>query len=318
MTNLPLRLREELETVLWPFEVDQHQVADRGTTHKWMFRMPDGAAIETVAMGYRNRTTLCVSSQAGCALACTFCATGQFGFQRQLKAGEIFAQLAYANAFIRSQPLGGSPTRVTNVVFMGMGEPLANYPRVREAIRLMTEEAGMSARSLTVSTVGVVPGIRRLADDPWPVKLAVSLHAADDALRSQLVPLNRRYPLSEVEKAAAYFFKKKRRRVSLEWTMISDVNDDLGQAENLATIARRLQAHVNLIALNPTPLSSDLPSSRHAIEGFAAHLRTRGVNVTVRDTRGTQIDAACGQLRIGAAEKRKPRSRPSLVLEPLR
>lgn len=318
MTNLPLGLREDLEAGLWPFEVDRHQVADRGATHKWLFRMPDGAAIEAVVMGYRSRTTLCVSSQAGCALACTFCATGQFGFQRHLQAGEIFAQLAYANAFIRSQPLRGSPPRVTNVVFMGMGEPLANYPRLREAIRLMTEEAGMSARSLTVSTVGVVPGMRRLADDRWPVKLAVSLHAADDDLRSRLVPLNRRYPLSEVEKAAAYFFEKKRRRVSLEWTMIRDVNDDLGQADGLADIARRLRAHVNLIALNPTPLSSDLPSSRQAIERFAARLRTRGVNVTVRDTRGTRIDAACGQLRVKAAGAKSPRSRRSLVPQPRR
>ena len=298
MTNLPTGLRESLADGLWPFQVEQHQVADRGATYKWLFRMPDGAAIEAVAMGYRSRTTLCVSSQAGCALACTFCATGQFGFERHLQAGEIVAQLAYANAFLRSHPLRNSPPRVTNVVFMGMGEPLANYPRLREAIRMMVEEVGISARSLTVSTVGVVPGIRRLADDPWPVKLAVSLHASDDDLRSRLVPLNKRYPLSEVEKAAAYFFANKRRRVSLEWTMIKDVNDDRSQAEGLAAIARRLRAHVNLIALNPTPLSPDLPSTPQVIGGFAAALRARGVNVTVRDTRGTQIDAACGQLRV--------------------
>lgn len=301
MTNLPLGLRRDLADRLWPFEVGQHQVADRRATYKWLFRMSDQAAIEAVAMGYGSRTTLCVSSQAGCALACTFCATGQYGFERHLQAGEILAQLAYANAFLRSHPLRNSPPRVTNVVFMGMGEPLANYPRLREAIRLMVEEVGMSARSLTVSTVGVVPGIRRLADDPWPVKLAVSLHASDDDLRSRLVPLNRRYPLAEVEKAAAYFFEKKRRRISLEWTMIRDVNDHLSQAEGLAAIARRLRAHVNLIALNPTPRSTDLPSTPEVIRGFAATLRSRGVNVTVRDTRGTQIDAACGQLRVEAS-----------------
>lgn len=304
MTNLPGRFRDGLADRLWPFEVEQHQVADRGATYKWLFRMPDGAAIEAVAMGYRSRTTLCVSSQAGCALACTFCATGQFGFERHLQAGEIVAQLAYANAFVRSHPLRNSPPRVTNVVFMGMGEPLANYPRLREAIRLMVEEVGMSARSLTVSTVGVVPGIRRLADDPWPVKLAVSLHASDDELRSQLVPLNRRYPLSEVEKAVSYYFKRKRRRVSLEWTMIKDTNDDLSQAEGLAAIARRLRAHVNLIALNPTPLSADLPSPRPVIDRFAAALRAKGVNVTVRNTRGKEIDAACGQLRVKASRTR--------------
>ncbi|MCE2527396.1 MAG: 23S rRNA (adenine(2503)-C(2))-methyltransferase RlmN [Actinomycetia bacterium] len=298
MTNLPIGLRRALAERLWPFEVEQHQVADRRATYKWLFRMPDGAAIEAVAMGYGSRTTLCVSSQAGCALACTFCATGQFGFERHLQAGEILAQLAYTNAFLRSQPLRNAPPKVTNVVFMGLGEPLANYPRLREAIRLIVEEVGMSARSLTVSTVGVVPGIRRLADDPWPVKLAVSLHASDDDLRSRLVPLNRRYPLAEVENAAAYFFRKKRRRISLEWTMIRDVNDDLSQAEGLAAIARRLRAHVNLIALNPTPLSADRPSTSEVIRRFAATLRSRGVNVTVRDTRGTQIDAACGQLRV--------------------
>lgn len=298
MTNLPGDLRHALSARLWPFEVVEHQSADRGTTHKWLFRTGDGAAIEAVVMGYRNRTTLCVSSQAGCALACTFCATGQFGFERHLQAGEIVAQVAYANAFLRTHPLGSSPTRVTNVVFMGMGEPLANYPRLRSAIGLMVGEMGMSARSLTVSTVGVAPGMRRLADEPWPVNLAVSLHAADDELRSRLVPLNRRYPLSEVEAAASYFFEKKGRRVSLEWTMIRGVNDDRSQADRLAAIARRLRAHVNLIALNPTPLSADLPSTPQAINRFAAALRGQGVNVTVRDTRGADIDAACGQLRV--------------------
>lgn len=298
MTNLPGDLRRALSGRLWPFEVEEHQSADRGATHKWLLRTGDGAAIEAVVMGYRTRTTLCVSSQAGCALGCTFCATGQFGFERHLQAGEIAAQVAYANAFLRRHPLGSSPPRVTNVVFMGMGEPLANYPRLRTAIGLMIGEMGMSARSLTVSTVGVVPGIRRLADDPWPVKLAVSLHAADDELRSRLVPLNRRYPLSEIEAAASYYFEKKGRRVSLEWTMIRGVNDHRSQADRLAAIARRLRAHVNLIALNPTPLSADRPSGPQAIRRFAAALSEGGVNVTVRDTRGTDIDAACGQLRV--------------------
>ncbi len=310
MTNLPKALRAQLEDRLWPFRVAAPQVADRGTTYKWLFQMPDGAAVEAVAMGYGRRTTLCVSSQAGCALACTFCATGQFGFERHLQAGEIVAQLVYANAFLRSQPLRGSPSRVTNVVFMGMGEPLANYPRLREAIGVMVEEVGISARSLTVSTVGVVPGMRRLADDRWPVSLAVSLHAADDDLRSQLVPINRRYPLSEVEAAARYFFEKKGRRVSLEWTMIRGVNDDVSQAEGLAKIARRLRAHVNLIALNPTPLSADRPSSPQMIKRFARELAERRVNVTVRDTRGTRIDAACGQLRVKSGKVAVPNPSP--------
>ena len=315
MTNLPSDLRGSLEDRLWPFEVGEHQVADQGATHKWLFTMPDGAAIEAVAMGYGTRTTLCVSSQAGCALACTFCATGQFGFERHLQAGEIVAQLTYANAFLRAHPMQGSPARVTNVVFMGMGEPLANYPRLRESIRLMVEEVGMSARSLTVSTVGVVPGIRRLAEEPWPVNLAVSLHAADDELRSQLVPLNRRYPLAQVEAAASYYFQRKGRRVSLEWTMIKDVNDGPSQAEGLALIARRLRAHVNLIALNTTPLSTDVPSSPAAIKRFAATLRNRGVNVTVRNTRGTKIDAACGQLRVKSLPAKQRSSARRRVLD---
>jgi 23S rRNA (adenine2503-C2)-methyltransferase len=297
MTNLPAALREELAEDLWPFALTAEQRGDGGTTVKWLFTAPDGAGIEAVLMGYADRVTLCLSSQAGCALGCTFCATGQFGFERHLEAGEIVAQVAYARAFLSEDGLPGAPGRLTNVVFMGMGEPLANYQRVREALRRMIEVMGMGARSITVSTVGVVPGMRKLAEEPWQVNLAVSLHAADDQLRSQLVPLNRRYPLAEVEAAAAYYFERKRRRVSLEWTLIDGVNDTAEQAEKLAAIARRLRAHVNLIPLNPTPLSLQLPSPPARVERFAEWLREAGVNATVRDTRGRDIDAACGQLR---------------------
>ncbi|MDP3985074.1 MAG: 23S rRNA (adenine(2503)-C(2))-methyltransferase RlmN, partial [Acidimicrobiia bacterium] len=297
MTNLPGPLKERLTPRLWPFAVEVERSADGGRTRKWLFRTPDGAALETVLMGYPGRATLCVSSQAGCALGCTFCATGQFGFERHLQAGEIVAQVAYARAFLRLVGMPGAPDQVTNVVFMGMGEPLANYDRVREALRRIIEVMGMSARAVTVSTVGVVPGIRRLADEPWPVNLAVSLHAADDQLRDRLVPLNRRYPLAEVEAATREYFEKKRRRVSLEWTMIAGVNDGLDQAEGLGAIARRLRAHVNLIPLNPTPLSPDQPSGSAVIREFTRAVRAHGVAVTVRDTRGRSIDAACGQLR---------------------
>ncbi len=300
MTNLPGALRESLAGELWPFAVEISQTADRGTTRKWLFRAPDGASIEAVLMGYPGRTTLCISSQAGCAMACTFCATGQFGFERHLEPGEIFAQVAYANASLRADPLPGSPDHVTNVVFMGMGEPLANYRRVREAIRRMVEVAGMSARGITVSTVGVVPGMRRLAAEPWAVNLAVSLHAADDELRSTLVPLNDRYPLAEVVAAAREFYEAKGRRVSIEWTLIDGVNDTPDQARKLAAIARDLRAHVNVIALNPTPLSPDRPSPDAAIGRFVDAARQAGANVTVRDTRGQEIDAACGQLRVHA------------------
>jgi 23S rRNA (adenine2503-C2)-methyltransferase len=297
MTNLPTAVRERLDP-LWPFEVELEQSADAGTTRKWLFRAPDGAAVESVLMGYPSRTTLCISSQAGCALGCTFCATGQFGFERHLEPGEIMAQVAYAQAFLRQIGMPGVPDHLTNVVFMGMGEPLVNYDRVREALRRMIEVMGLSARSITVSTVGIVPGMRRLADEPWPVSLAVSLHAADDDLRSSLVPINRRYPLKELEAAAASYFEKKRRRLSIEWTMMDGVNDTSDQAGKLAAIARRLRAHVNLIALNPTPLTEHRASTGTAIHTFARELRRQGANVTIRDTRGRSIDAACGQLRL--------------------
>jgi 23S rRNA (adenine2503-C2)-methyltransferase len=298
MTNLPGPLRSQLKETLWPFEVEMEQTADAGTTRKWLFRARDGAAIESVLMGYPKRATLCISSQAGCALACTFCATGQFGFERHLEAGEIVAQVAYAQAFLRQIGMPGVPNRVTNVVFMGMGEPLANFKRVREALRRMIEVMGMSARSITVSTVGIVPGINLLAEEPWPVYLAISLHAADNDLRSSLVPINKRYPIEELEKAAWNYFEKKGRRLSIEWTMMDGINDTADQARKLAAIAKRLRAHVNLIELNPTPLSEERASSKLAISEFARVLESLGVNVTVRDTRGKDIDAACGQLRV--------------------
>lgn len=185
------------------------------------------------------------------------------------------------------------------------GEPLANYNRVREAIRRMVEVMGISARSITVSTVGIVPGIKRLADEPWPVYLAISLHAADDELRTSLVPINKRYPLAMLEEAAAEYFEKKRRRLSIEWTMMDGVNDTEDQAFKLAAIARRLHAHVNLIALNPTPLTQEKASSESRIEKFASILKGEKVNVTIRDTRGQDIDAACGQLRVIAGNSRK-------------
>ena len=295
MTNLPAELREELG--LWPFEVEAEQVADSGRTVKWLMRAPDGASIEAVLMGYSRRTTLCISSQAGCAMACTFCATGQFGFERHLQAGEIVAQVAYASAYLRAKGLGTSPPRITNIVFMGMGEPLANYTHVRTAIDRFTDTMGMSARSITVSTVGVAPAIRRLAAEPWRVNLAVSLHAADDGLRSQLVPLNKRYPLEEVISATEYYVTETGRRASIEWTLIADTNDTPEQADKLAVIARRLRAHINVIALNPTPLTADRPPTPANARAFVNRLTRAGANVTLRDTRGQDIDAACGQLR---------------------
>jgi 23S rRNA (adenine2503-C2)-methyltransferase len=300
MTNLPEPLRERFAEHLYPFTVEITQSADRGTTRKWLFRAAGGASIEAVLMGYPRRTTLCISSQAGCAMGCTFCATGQFGFERHLEAGEIVAQVAYAAAFLRTGGMPGVPERVTNVVFMGMGEPLANFDRVFESLRRMIAVMGIGARSITVSTVGFVPGIRRLTDSPWQVGLAVSLHAADDELRSRLIPLNDRYPLEEVIEAAAAYTARKGRRVSIEWTLIAGANDGPDQARKLAAIARDLRAHVNVIALNPTPLTADLPPSPEKVGEFLAEVRAGGANVTLRDTRGQDIDAACGQLRIRA------------------
>ena len=303
MTNLPLSLRTELAERLWPFEVEIAQSGDAGRTVKWLFRAADGASIESVLMGYDDRTTLCISSQAGCAMGCTFCATGQFGFERHLTAGEIVAQVAYANAALAADPLPRSPARVNNVVFMGMGEPLANYPRVEESLRRLIDVMDMAARSVTVSTVGAVPGMRRLAETPWQVGLAVSLHAADDELRSRLVPLNNRYPLAEVVAACRNYFELKGRRVTIEWALMAGTNDSADQATKLAAIANRLGAHVNVINLNPTPLTSERPATAERLSTFMRTLDREGANATLRATRGQDIDGACGQLRTRVAEQ---------------
>ena len=300
MMNLPTKMRQQVALSHWPFSLEIEQTADGGLTKKWLFKCEDGSSIETVLMGYPTRTTLCISSQVGCAMGCTFCATGQFGFDRHLNAGEIVAQVAYANAYLAENPLPRSPERVTNVVFMGMGEPLANYTHTIEAIRRMTGQMGLSARSITVSTVGFVPGMKKLTEDPLPLNLAVSLHSTIPSERSKLVPINDRYPIDDVIAAAKDYYERKGRRISLEWTLISGENDSDEEAVGLARVAREIQAHVNVIALNPTPLSTDLPPSRDHIRRFLGTLRREGANVTLRDTRGQDIDAACGQLRLRA------------------
>ena len=279
-------------------------MSDAGDTVKWLWPLADGAQVETVLMHYRRpgRPSAC-SSQAGCAMACGFCATGQAGFDRHLTAGEIVEQVVRAARRARDRE-----RRLSNVVFMGMGEPFANYDRTWAAVERIHDDLGLSARHLTLSTVGVVPGIRRLADEDLPVNLAVSLHAANDELRDELVPINRRYPLDVLAEACAGYLDATGRRLSFEWALIDGVNDRPADAGELAGHARPLRAHVNLIPLNPTP---GYPHAGTPAGGrtFRERLRALGVNATVRRTRGTDIDAACGQLRataVGAAPPDQP------------
>ena len=294
-TALPRALRTRLVAAL-PFglaPVVEATSADDLTT-KWLYAAGfDCAQVETVLMRSTNRASVCVSSQAGCAMACTFCATGQAGLERHLDVGEIVEQVMRA-ALV-------SPQRITNVVFMGMGEPLANYDPVWSAVERLHSSLGLSARKITISTVGVVPGMRRLAEEDLPVTLAVSLHAPDDDLRSQLVPLNRRYPIAEILDAAAEVAGSRGRRVTFEYACIAGVNDAPALGRSLGRLLRAWPgvggAHVNLIPLNPTDdFTGRAPSSRR-IQDFAAELEAAGVRATVRRNRGVDIDAACGQLR---------------------
>jgi len=294
-TTLPRRLRERLEGAL-PLALDQlaEATSDDEMTTKWLWACTaDSAQIETVLMRYPTRATVCVSSQAGCAMGCTFCATGQAGFERHLDAAEIVEQVFRA--------AHASPQRIRNVVFMGMGEPLANYEATWAAIERLHDDGGISARHITVSTVGVVPGIRRLAQERLPVTLAVSLHAATDEARSELVPLNRRYPIAEVLDAAADFAGAHGRRVSFEYACIAGVNDSAAEGEALGRLLGAFPgmggAHVNLIPLNPTAGFPGRASATARLRVFADRLRARGITVTVRHNRGTEITAACGQLR---------------------
>jgi 23S rRNA (adenine2503-C2)-methyltransferase len=294
LTDLPKALRGLLAGAL-PAALDlvTESLGDGGRTIKYLWRLGDGVLVETVLMHHRDRSTVCISSQAGCAMGCTFCATGQAGFDRHLTTGEIVEQVARAVRAARVT----RPGRSVNVVFMGMGEPLANYERTWAAVERLHDDMGISARNLTISTVGVVPGIRRLAGEGLPVNLAVSLHAANDTLRDELVPLNRRYPLAAVTEACREYLDAAHRRVSFEWALIDSVNDRGRDATELAGLARPLRAHVNLIPLNPTPGYPTRGSSPARVRAFRDRLRDLGVNATVRRTRGTDIDAACGQLR---------------------
>jgi 23S rRNA (adenine2503-C2)-methyltransferase len=306
MTDLPAADRGRLVEALLPHLMEplRTRAADRGTTRKTLWRLVDGSLVESVLMRYPDRVTMCVSSQAGCGMACPFCATGQGGLQRNMTTAEIVEQVvAGARALSRGEVPGG-PGRVSNVVFMGMGEPMANYKAVMGAVRRMTDTSpgglGMSARGITVSTVGLVPRINQLADEGIPVTLALSLHAPDDELRDELVPINTRWKVHEAVEAAWRYAERTKRRVSIEYALIRDINDQAWRADLLADVLASYGSwgwvHVNLIPLNPTPGSKWTASRREDEREFVRRLEAKGIPTTVRDTRGQEIDGACGQL----------------------
>jgi 23S rRNA (adenine2503-C2)-methyltransferase len=301
-TDLPIAERVEIFNLLLPQLLNEVKTitCDNGTTAKSLWQLHDGALVESVLMRYPDRATVCISSQAGCGMACPFCATGQGGLTRNLSVGEIVAQVQQAAADMASGKIAGGVGRLSNVVFMGMGEPLANYNTILTAIRRMIAPApnglGLSARGITVSTVGLVPRIKQLADEGIPVSLAVSLHAPDDELRNELVPVNNRWNVREVLDAAWYYTRKTKRRVSIEYAMIRDINDQEWRGDRLGRMLRGHLTHVNLIPLNPTPGSKWTASRPEDEAAFVAAIERHGVPVTVRDTRGREIDGACGQL----------------------
>jgi len=308
MTDLPKTGREELVGKVLPAmltEIKRLQTDD-GKTVKFLWRLFDGALVESVLMRYTNRITLCVPSQAGCGMNCPFCATGQAGLVRNMSAGEVVDQIVRANELIAAGGLGKrnhEDERVNNIVFMGMGEPLANYSKVMSAIRTMVEPQpnglGMSARNITVSTVGLVPGIKKLADEELPLTFALSLHAPDDLLRDDLIPVNSKWKVDEALDAARNYFEKTGRRVSIEYALIKDMNDHGWRAELLAQKLNdrgKGWVHVNPIPLNPTPGSVWTASTAEQTDIFVSTLEKNGIPTTLRDTRGKEIDGACGQL----------------------
>ncbi|UJW35998.1 23S rRNA (adenine(2503)-C(2))-methyltransferase RlmN [Saccharothrix sp. AJ9571] len=305
MTDIPAASRQRLVGELMPPLLTEVRAlaCDDGSTRKTLWRAHDGTLVESVLMRYPDRATLCISSQAGCGMACPFCATGQGGLDRNLSTAEIVDQVRSAAAVMRDGEMAGGPGRLSNIVFMGMGEPLANYKRVVAAVRRITDPApaglGISQRSVTVSTVGLAPAIRKLADEKMQVRLAVSLHTPDDELRDTLVPVNNRWSVDEVLDAARYYAETSGRRVSIEYALIRDINDQPWRADLLAKRLRqhlKQLVHVNVIPLNPTPGSKWDASPKPVEREFVRRVNEGGVSCTVRDTRGQEIAAACGQL----------------------
>jgi 23S rRNA (adenine2503-C2)-methyltransferase len=305
LTDLDLPAPEALlaaETTLYVPRVLARQEAPDGETRKDLLQLEDGQQIEVVLLRYRERRSACVSTQVGCACGCRFCATGQMGFVRQLTSGEIVAQVLHLQ-----RELAAEHRRLSNVVLMGMGEPLLNYEHTLAAVRWLIDRRAMGfpPRRVTLSTVGIVPGVRQLIDEDLPINLAISLHAATDELRDQLVPVNRRYPLDELLTALGEYTARTGRRVMLEWVMIDGVNDTREQAEALVARLAGVPAHVNLIRLNATAGYAGQPSSLEAIEAFTAVLDRARVPHTMRQRRGGAIAAGCGQLRSRAGEDPK-------------
>ena len=302
MTDLPASTRTELVTAMLPTLLTpvRELTCDNGTTVKTLWRLFDGTLVESVLMRYPNRVTMCVSSQAGCGMNCPFCATGQAGLTRNMSAAEIVEQVVIGARTLARGQIAGGPGRVSNVVFMGMGEPLANYNAVLSAVRRLTDPSpdglGLSQRSITVSTVGLVPAINKLAAEGLNVTLAVSVHAPDDELRDTLVPVNTRWKVAEVLDAAWAYAGMTKRRISIEYALIRDINDQAWRADLLGRLLRGRLVHVNLIPLNPTPGSKWTASRVEDERAFVRVLEKHGVAVTVRDTRGREIDGACGQL----------------------
>ncbi|MBP8864116.1 MAG: 23S rRNA (adenine(2503)-C(2))-methyltransferase RlmN [Anaerolineae bacterium] len=296
MTSLPKALREQLAaaTTLAAPQVLSRQESLDGETRKDLLALADGEQVEVVLMHYIERRSACLSTQVGCAMGCAFCATGQMGFTRNLSSGEIVAQALHLQRELRAR--GES---LSNIVLMGMGEPLLNYDATLAAIRRLVHPQGfgMGQRRITLSTVGIAPGIRRLAEESLQINLAISLHAATDALRQQLLPVSRKYPLEALFEAVAAYLQATNRRVTFEWVLIHEVNDTVEQAEALAARLSGLLAHVNLIPLNPTEGFEGRPSSPERIAAFTAVLERRHIAHTVRVRRGGDIRAGCGQLR---------------------
>ncbi len=296
MTNLPAGLRAQLDEIatlrIGEIVLDQH--SSDGQTKKVLFRLRDGQFVETVLMRYEKRRTLCISSQAGCAMGCVFCATGQMGFFRHLSSGEITGQVLH---FARE--LAAEGDHVTNIVMMGMGEPLHNYDNTLAAVDRLTDAAGynLGARRITISTVGLVPAIRRYADEKRQTPLAISLHAATDEERGKLIPVNKRWPIAELMDACRYYVEQTGRRMTFEWALIAGENDTEEQAHRLGELLRGVLCHVNLIPLNPTAGYGGRPSSPERVERFRDVLTSYGVSSTVRVRRGIDIQAGCGQLR---------------------